>query len=578
MTDAPADAARTPVPDADLVARATAWAEQDPDPDTRAELTDLIERSAGDAEAAADLASRFSGPLQFGTAGLRGEIGAGESRMNRVTVLRATAGLVAALRADVATDPVVAIGYDARHGSARFAQDAAEVVAGAGGRALLLPRTLPTPVLAFSVRHLGADAGIMVTASHNPPRDNGYKVYLGGRSVPEAERGAQIVAPWDARIAERIAAVGDVRDLPRGEVETIGEDTVRAYADRVISLVSRGAADGLKVVHTSMHGVGGEVAREVLSRAGVTELHEVPKQAEPDPDFPTVAFPNPEEPGALDLAIELARSTGADLIIANDPDADRCSAAVPSPRTAGGWRQLTGDEIGALLGEQTARELGGTDLPEGSRPVLACSVVSSRMLGRIAASHGLDHQVTLTGFKWIARADRIAFGYEEAIGYCTDPEAVLDKDGLSAAVRLAALAAGTKASGRTIADLLDDLALEHGVHLTAPLTFRVTDLDLITQAMARVRAHGPTELGGSPVVRSVDLAHGSADLPPTDGVVWETESGARAIIRPSGTEPKLKCYLEVIQPVGDAGVEAARDAADTAMVALREDVGRAIGL
>jgi phosphomannomutase len=291
-----------------------------------------------------------------------------------------------------------------------------------------------------------------------------------------------------------------------------------------------------------------------------------------------VAFPNPEEPGALDLAIELARSTGADLIIANDPDADRCSAAVPSPRTAGGWRQLTGDEIGALLGEQTARELGGTDLPEGSRPVLACSVVSSRMLGRIAASHGLDHQVTLTGFKWIARADRIAFGYEEAIGYCTDPEAVLDKDGLSAAVRLAALAAGTKASGRTIADLLDDLALEHGVHLTAPLTFRVTDLDLITQAMARVRAHGPTELGGSPVVRSVDLAHGSADLPPTDGVVWETESGARAIIRPSGTEPKLKCYLEVIQPVGDAGVEAARDAADTAMVALREDVGRAIGL
>ncbi|MGC5629408.1 phospho-sugar mutase [Georgenia sp. Z1344] len=590
MTDAQGSETAPIVLGPDVLGRARTWAEQDPDPATRAELEGLIALAGTDEDAAAELSSRFAGPLEFGTAGLRGEIGAGETRMNRATVTRATAGLMAALTAEIGPDPVVVIGHDARHGSHEFARDAAEIVAGAGGRALLLPRPLPTPVLAFAVRHLGTDAGIMVTASHNPPRDNGYKVYLGGRAVPAEERGTQIVAPWDARIAEAIAAVGDLRELPRGEREGLGEEIVEAYLDRVASLVPAGAAEGLTIVHTSMHGVGAETARAALARAGVSELHEVAEQAEPDPDFPTVAFPNPEEPGALDLALALARGTGADLVIANDPDADRCSAAIPASHAAGGWRQLTGDEIGALLGDQAARAGTGTPTTSGStpdgtsasasdgRPVLASSVVSSRLLGRIAAAHGIDHAVTLTGFKWIARAPRIVFGYEEAIGYCVDPEGVRDKDGISAAVRLAALAGETHRAGRTLQDLLDDLALAHGVHVTAPLTVRVTDLTLISRAMTRVREQPPTELGGSPVTVSLDLAHGSADLPPTDGVVWETEIGDRVVVRPSGTEPKLKCYLEVVQPVGRAGLAAAREAADTRMAVLREDVAAAIGM
>ncbi|MGC5615648.1 phospho-sugar mutase [Georgenia sp. Z1491] len=583
MTDAQDSETAPIVVGPDVMGRARDWADQDPDPDTRAELTGLIALAGTDRDAATDLASRFDGPLEFGTAGLRGEIGAGESRMNRATVTRATAGLVAVLREHVGDGPVVVVGHDARHGSHEFARDAAEIVSGAGGRALLLPRPLPTPVLAFAVRHLDADAGIMVTASHNPPADNGYKVYLGGRTVPAEERGAQIVAPWDARIAEAIAAVGDLRELPRGQREGLGEEIVDAYLDRVATLAPGGAAEGLTIVHTSMHGVGAEVARAALARIGASDLSEVAEQRDPDPDFPTVSFPNPEEPGALDLALAAARRVGADLVIANDPDADRCSAAVPAPHAAGGWRQLTGDEIGALLGTQAARAAsdardGHSPAAAGQRPVLASSVVSSRLLGKVAAAHGLDHAVTLTGFKWIARAPRIVFGYEEAIGYCVDPEGVKDKDGISAAVRLAALAGTARREGRTLQDLLDDLALEHGVHVTAPLTVRVTDLSLISRAMTQVREQPPTDLAGSPVVVSLDLVHGSRDLPPTDGVVWETEVGDRVVVRPSGTEPKLKCYLEVVVGVGQAGLAAAREAADLRMAALREDVAAAIGI
>ncbi|UNX54190.1 phospho-sugar mutase [Georgenia sp. TF02-10] len=588
-----------------------AWIDADPDPATRAELAELLARAtdgAGDAAVApgdaagapgdtagapgdaagapagaderararAELAARFAGPLEFGTAGLRGALGAGPHRMNRAVVIRAAAGLAAFLAEQVGPDFSVVIGYDARHGSADFAVDTAAVVTATGGRARLLPAPLPTPVLAFAVRHLGADAGVMVTASHNPPQDNGYKVYLGGRAVTGSGQGAQIVPPYDEQIAAHIAAVGPAAAVQRAADgwEVLGPQVREAYLQRVASLVPGEHSRALRIVLTPMHGVGGATAVEALRRAGFTDVVVVPEQAEPDPDFPTVAFPNPEEPGALDLALRLARRVRADLVIANDPDADRCSAAVPDPAADGGWRQLTGDEIGSLLGEQTAAAAALT-----GRGVLASSVVSSQLLARIAQSHGLAHRTTLTGFKWIARTEGLVFGYEEAIGFCVDPTAVRDKDGISAAVRLAYLGAQLTDTGRTFLDALDDLARRHGLHHTSQLAVRVTDLGLIADAMARLRQSPPTALAGSPVTARTDLAEGSADLPPTDGLLYLTAAGDRVIVRPSGTEPKLKCYLEVVLPVADGGdVAAARRAAADRMTRLRADVSAAIGM
>ncbi|MPV38874.1 phospho-sugar mutase [Georgenia subflava] len=554
-----------------------AWIAADPDETTRAELTALLERAQGEDDretAQADLDDRFAGPLEFGTAGLRGALGAGPHRMNRAVVIRAAAGLSAFLAAEVATDFTVAIGYDARYGSAQFAQDTAAVVTAAGGKAFLLPEPLPTPVLAFAVRHLGTDAGVMVTASHNPPQDNGYKVYLGGRAVTGAGQGAQIVPPFDAKIAERIAAAGPAVDVPLadGGWEVLGDEVREAYLARVASLIPTRHTRGIRIVLTPMHGVGGATAVEALRRAGFTDVHVVAKQAEPDPDFPTVAFPNPEEPGALDLALELARAVDADVVLANDPDADRCSMAVPDRSVEGGWRQLTGDEIGSLLGAQT-----GVAAALTGRGVFASSIVSSRLLAKIAASHGLEHRTTLTGFKWIARTEGLTFGYEEAIGYCVDPEAVRDKDGISAALRLAYLAAQLHDDGQTFTDALDELALRHGLHATSPLSVRVEDLALIGEAMARLRTGGPTTLAGSPVITTTDLAEGSDELPPTDGLLYLTAAGDRVIIRPSGTEPKLKAYLEVVVPVtGD--VAAARRTAADRLKQLRADVSAATGL
>ncbi|SDU87654.1 phospho-sugar mutase [Jiangella alkaliphila] len=554
----------------DVLEQARAWLADDPDPATRAELQAVLDAAvAGDTDAAADLSDRFAGILQFGTAGLRGAIGAGPSRMNRAVVIRAAAGLAAFLLA--ARTPVngarhrVIVGYDARYRSYDFATDTAAVLTAAGIEALVMPRLLPTPVLAFSVRHLSADAGVMVTASHNPPQDNGYKVYLGG-----PDGGSQLVAPADAEIAAHIDAVDSVASVPRTESgwAEIGEEVVTAYLAAAAGVAEPGGPRDLRIVHTSLHGVGGVTAGEALIRAGFTDLHTVAEQAEPDPDFPTVAFPNPEEPGAIDLALALARRVGADVVIANDPDADRCAVALPD--AGGEWRMLHGDEVGGLLGEHLARR--------GRTGVLANSIVSSRLLGRIAAALGLSHEETLTGFKWISRVPGLTFGYEEALGYCVDPESVRDKDGISTAVLVAELAAQAKAAGRTLWDLLDDLAVAHGLHATDQLSVRVDDLSLIAGAMARLRSASPPSLGGSEVVTADDLLAGDGGLPPTDGLRYLTADATRAVVRPSGTEPKLKCYLEVVVPVGDGDVGTARAVARERLAAVRADVAAALGL
>ncbi|MGA5320061.1 phospho-sugar mutase [Streptomyces seoulensis] len=540
----------------EVIARAQAWLAEDPDAETREELAKLIE--AGDT---AELAARFSGTLQFGTAGLRGELGAGPMRMNRAVVIRAAAGLAAYLKAKGETDGLVVVGYDARHKSADFARDTAAVITGAGLRAAVLPRPLPTPVLAYAIRHLGAVAGVEVTASHNPPRDNGYKVYLGD--------GSQIVPPADAEIAAEIDAVRALADVPRPESgwEVLGDEVLHAYLARTDAVLAEGSARTARTVYTAMHGVGKDVLLAAFARAGFPEPVLVAEQAEPDPDFPTVAFPNPEEPGAMDLAFERATATEPDLVIANDPDADRCAVAV---RDGGDWRMLRGDEVGALL----AAHLVG----RGVTGTFAESIVSSSLLGRIAEKAGLGYAETLTGFKWIARVDGLRYGYEEALGYCVDPEGVRDKDGITAALLITELASQLKESGRTLLDLLDDLALEHGLHATDQLSVRVEDLSVIADAMRRLREHPPTSLAGLPVTSAEDLTRGTATLPPTDGLRY-TLTGARVIVRPSGTEPKLKCYLEVVVPVTDRpALPASRARAAELLAAIKRDLSEAAGI
>jgi phosphomannomutase len=540
----------------DLIERARAWAADDPDPVTRAELEALIEK--GDTE---ELADRFDGTLEFGTAGLRGELGAGSNRMNRVVVTRAAAGLAAYLKDQGAPrDASVVIGYDARHNSDVFARDTAEVMSGAGLRALVLPRPLPTPLLAFAIRELGCVAGVMVTASHNPPQDNGYKVYLGD--------GSQIVPPADAEIAARIEAVGALADVPRGSAGTVlAEDIVDTYLDTVAGLAGDGPRD-LRLAYTPLHGVGGSSVVQVLETAGFDAPYVVEQQEQPDPEFPTVSFPNPEEPGAMDLAMALAAERAVDLVVANDPDADRCAAAVPD---AHGWRMLRGDEVGALLAHHL--------LTSGRTGTYACSIVSSTLLPKLAAAAGQPFAETLTGFKWISKVEGLVFGYEEALGYCVDPEHVKDKDGVSALLLLCELAAAEKARGRTLVDVLDDLAVTHGLHATDQLSVRVTDLSLIGAAMERLRAAAPASLGGLRVEGVDDLSLGSGGLPPTDGLRYRLAEGARVVVRPSGTEPKLKCYLEVVVPVDvDAGVDAARISAAARLDALRDDIKAAAGI
>ncbi|MDR1800206.1 MAG: phospho-sugar mutase, partial [Bifidobacteriaceae bacterium] len=516
----------------------------------------------GDRAALDDLMEAFAAPIAFGTAGLRGQMGGGPARMNRAVVIRAAAGLIAYLRHYLADSgqlgegapPKVVIGYDGRYGSAAFAEDTAAVVVAAGGRALLMETPCPTPLLAFTVRYLEADAGVMVTASHNPARDNGYKVYLGGRLTDQAGAGVQIVPPADGAIAARIEQAPPADQVPRARGwEMIGPDLAEEYLRQALSgLPPATGAKDLRIVHTAMHGVGASVALPAFAAAGFSDLHTVPQQAEPDPDFPTVAFPNPEEPGALDLALALAGRVGADLVLAQDPDADRCAAAVFDPRAprGGGWRRLTGDEVGALLGEEAAKTWeGNSAAPDGAKPTLASSIVSSRLLWRIARAHMMAYAKTLTGFKWIARTPGLVFGYEEAIGYCARPDLVRDKDGITAALAIARLAARAKAKGKTLIDLLDDLARQHGLHLTSQVAVRFGDPRRLGEVMAGLRRKPPTSLGGVAVTKVTDLEAGGDGLPPTDGLAFSLKDLSRVVIRPSGTEPKVKCYLEVILPV-----------------------------
>ncbi len=553
----------------DVLPKVREWIGHDPDPTDREELTGLVQAAEnGDSEARTDLEQRFDGQLTFGTAGLRGQMGAGPQRMNTAVVTTATAGLCTVLAKDLPQGFHVAIGYDARHRSASFAETAAAVVVAAGGRASLMPRELPTPMLAFAVQHLDADAGIMVTASHNPAADNGYKVYTGSR-VSDAG-GAQIVPPMDKRIFEAILATGPANEVPRADEgwEIIDESLIDDYVAEASGLVSAPGEKDLAIVMTAMHGVGAPTAVAAFSAAGFTNVTLVPEQKEPNPDFPTVAFPNPEEDGALDLSVAQAKRSDADIIVALDPDADRCSLAIPDSSSSSGWRQLTGDQVGALLGDYVASQHEGDP-----KAVVARSIVSSSLLAAIADSHGVKAEETLTGFKWISRAQGLVFGYEEAIGYCVNPDKVRDKDGITAGIVACDLATQLRASGRSLDDRLDELALEHGLHVTSPLTFRVDDLDLITEGMARVRANPPKTLAGAPIVEWDDLADGWNGLPPTEGVRMVTDQADRVIVRPSGTEPKLKCYLQVVVPVEDASaLPKARQKADDRLDQIKADL------
>lgn len=555
----------------ELLERARQWAGHDPDPATASALSADIEAAQrGDEEAAARVGAAMNGPLQFGTAGLRGTVGPGESRMNLAVVIRATAGLCEVVKRHATGTPTLVVGCDARYGSSEFAAAACRVASAAGVRVLALPQANPTPLTAFSMLHFDADAGVMVTASHNPAPDNGYKVYLGGTVAQGDGRGVQIVPPFDAEIAAAIEAAPPADEVPMNDDLVEAVDPREEYVACASALASgeASAREDLRIVLTAMHGVGAAITSRVLAEAGFSNVSLVAAQADPDPDFPTVPFPNPEEAGALDMAMEQAREQGADLIIAVDPDADRCALAVPDPSSETGWSPLSGDQTGSLLGEfLAARGLTGS---------LANSIVSSRLLSRIARAHGLEHHTTLTGFKWIARAPGLGFGYEEAIGFCPDPAHVRDKDGIATSVVAASLVAALKAQGRSVWDELERLARLHGLHVSSPLTFRVEEIEQIASGMARLRAQPPSVLAGSPVVEVSDLSQGYRGLPPTDGVLVLTEAGDRVIARPSGTEPKLKCYLEVILPVTEGEPlpwDQARERLDAIKGAFAEIIG-----
>jgi len=572
-----------------LTARADAWAAADPDPATAAELRELLAAvQRGEPGAQEDLASRFSGPLEFGTAGLRAAIGAGESRMN-IAVVRRTAAGIARFLADRAAGeytPRVVIGHDARYRSSDFARDSAAIFTAAGFETLLMPTALPTPVLSWAVRELDAEAGIMVTASHNPKEDNGYKVYVGGRVEPGDGRGAQIVPPVDTEIAEAIHWDEDLTGIALAEdgwtvLPAAGEDgDIEArYVDAVVALSPADSADSaagtrdLRLVTTAMHGVGGHTLAAVLRGAGYEDVHVVAEQEEPDPDFPSVPFPNPEEAGAMDLSLALAQRVDADLVVANDPDADRCSAAIPTDQ---GWRQLRGDEVGILLGEHVLDRALAAGV---QNPVLANSIVSSRQLGAYCAGRGVQHHATLTGFKWIARIPGLVFGYEEALGYDVAPELTHDKDGISATLLLAELAQGLKAKGLSMQDALDAAAVRDGVYLTLQISLRVAQLSERDVLLAGLKQDTPAQLGGVAVASVEDMADGLDGLPPTSGLRLLLADDTRVIVRPSGTEPKLKAYLEVIEPVADTeDLARARTSAEQRLEAVRTDLAAALGL
>ncbi|MGV8872212.1 MAG: phospho-sugar mutase [Rhodococcus sp. (in: high G+C Gram-positive bacteria)] len=523
----------------DLTDRVRHWIAGDPDAATRDELDGLSD---------AELADRFSGPLTFGTAGLRGPVRAGPNGMNVAVVVKTSAGIAEWLTKKGLGGSTVVVGRDARNGSEQFAFAAAETFSAQGFSVILLPRPLPTPVVAFAVRALDAELGVQITASHNPAADNGYKVYLRG--------GSQLIPPSDAEIEALIAGTGDAVDVPRTIVEPSGSDIAARYLDSVVGL-PRSTRRDLRIALTALHGVGGELATAALRGAGFRDVQVVEAQFEPDPAFPTVAFPNPEEPGAADAVLALAAEIDADIAIALDPDADRCAVGVPGPD---GWRMLTGDETGALLANYLL-----SDSPTDS--LVANTIVSSQLLSVLAPARGARYARTLTGFKWLVRAgDGLVYAYEEAIGHCVDPNVVRDKDGISAAVVLADLAAGLKQDRRTLLDVLDDLAVEFGVHLGAQVSRRVDDLAEISNMMHRLRNEPPTTLAGREVT-VLDYSRRDDELR-TDAVEISGQ-GLRVIVRPSGTEPKLKAYLEVVEQVDDrAGLTRARAEAGAVLAEL----------
>jgi len=522
--------------DSQLLAQATAWAAQDPDLETKAELLRLI--ASGDSLALAD---RMGSRLDFGTAGLRGELGAGPNRMNRVLVAQAAAGIRDYVLENFSNDPSVVIGFDGRINSAVFARDSARIFAAAGIRTILFDGVVPTPVLAFAGKHLNTSAAIMVTASHNPPRDNGYKVYLGGNNG-----GSQIISPTDKEIAAKIRQVAESQtfdEIPKSDdFQIVGDELRQAYVGETASLTGEILnGESLKIVYTAMHGVGWHVIEKLFEAVGLDRPITVDAQLLPDGTFPTVAFPNPEEPGAMDLSFAKAKEVGADLILANDPDADRLAIGIPDSSAAAGWRRLTGDEIGLILGYEMARRA----VAEGKKGTLACSIVSSSVLSKVAEHFGLDYRETLTGFKWISKVPGLIFGFEEALGYCVDPTRTPDKDGISAALIISALATQLASKGKSLESHLAELGEKFGFFATGQISIRVTDLTVIAQLMSKLRENPPTQIAGV-AAKFTDLKLGSDKLGPTDGLRFDLADGRRVIVRPSGTEPKLKCYMQAV--------------------------------
>jgi phosphomannomutase len=536
--------------------KAFRWIADDVDVDSRAELQNVLANAMGGAPGATEeLADRMAGPLEFGTAGLRGPVRAGPNGMNVAVVTRTTAGVATWLDQRGKSGGVVVVGRDARHGSEAFAKAVAEVLTAAKFQVKVLPGPLPTPVLAFAVKHLGAVAGIQITASHNPPADNGYKLY--------DETGAQIVPPADGQIEQAIEAAPAAVSVPREPgATTLGDELLDAYLAKVAAL-PRSTERTLKVAATALHGVGAETLGKAFELAGFLDLHQVSAQSTPDADFPTVSFPNPEEPGATDLLLALAAEVDADLAIALDPDADRCALGLRDHD--GSWRMLRGDETGVLLGEHILSTLDAAASPN---PLVATTIVSSSMLGEIAKTHGAEYKETLTGFKWLARSgENLVFAYEEALGVCVNPDFVRDKDGIAASVLAAGFVAALKAAGKSPLDVLDELAVRHGVYVTDQVSLRVTDLSVRTRLMDGLRATPPTALAGT----DVDLE----DLMPEADVLRLRGEGLRVVVRPSGTEPKLKAYLQVIEPVTDAASLAqSRSTAKSRLTALRTDLER----
>lgn len=535
-----------------LIAQAKSWQAQDPDPETRAELEALI--SEGNREGLAD---RFGSRLGFGTAGLRGELGAGPNRMNRVLVAQAAVGIARYLKANF-DDPSCVIGFDARKNSDVFAKDSAEILTGLGVRAYIFDSLVATPMVAFAVRELGCSAGVMVTASHNPPADNGYKVF--------DHTGSQIIPPMDALIAADIDKFANqelVSDLARSnDYSPVPEKISVDYLQGVSGLLNRHSdRKPIKIVYSAMHGVGSEFIEKIFDISGMDPLIQVTAQQVPDGSFPTVAFPNPEEPGAMDLSMETAKASNADLVMANDPDADRLCVAYRDSK--GGYVQLSGDELGLLLAE----ELAGRAKRAGVSGSLACSIVSSSAIGKVAEHYGLGFSQTLTGFKWVGRVPNLIFGYEEALGYCVDSKRVKDKDGLSAALVVADIATTLATQGYTIGDQLENLAERYGYFATGQISFRVKDLLIIENLMTGLRATPPTELAGQGVIFT-DFANGWGEYPGTDAIQFDLADGRRVIVRPSGTEPKLKCYL---QAIGET-----RESSQALLAELREAMAKVL--